>query len=227
MTGLILKDLFCLGKVLKSYALIFCVYAALALTGVWSVSFLAGFLSIMITMLPFTCFSFDYAAKWEVYGVALPVSRSKTVAARYLTLLLLMAVGIVVIAAIGAGLVIAGEEMNFIEILAAGCVCLVLGVLANSIMLPLIYLFGAERARIVFYGVLLGIGGLAALWLFPMGGLEWLKMLDSVIGGPDSPTVVIATMPPWLAAVDIAAVCAVLLGVSFGISCAIFKRKEV
>lgn len=224
MTGLILNDLLCLRKVLKSYAIIFVIYVVLAVTGIWSVSFLAGFLSVMISMLPFTCFSFDHAAKWEAYGLALPVSRNKTVAARYLTLLSLMAAGIIILAVIGVVLPATGEEMDFI---AAGCVCLVLGVLVNSIMLPLIYFFGAERARIVFYGVFLGVGGLAALWLLPLGGLDWLRSLDSVIGSPDGPTVVITTMPPWLVAVDVALVCAALLGVSFLISCAIFKRKEM
>ena len=227
MTGLILKDILCLRKVLKSYALIFAIYALLAVAGVWSVSYLVGFIIMMVSMLPFTCFNVDYTAKWETYGLALPVSRNKTVAARYLALLLMMAVGIVVIVAIGMVLLAAGEEIGFVENFAVGGVCLALGVLLNSITIPLIYLFGAERARIVFFGVFFGIGGLVALWLLPLGGLQWLNMLDSTIGGPDGPTVVISTGSPWLAAVSVALVCAALLGVSFLISCAIYKRKEM
>ena len=222
MTGFILKDILCLRKVLRSYVLIFGVYALMVATGVWSVSVLVGFLSLMVTMLPFTCFNVDHAAKWDTYGLALPVSRNKIVGARYLALLLLLAVCAVISLLVGAGMLLSGRGEDVSVTLLTALVCLGLGTLINAPMLPLIYWFGAERARIIFFALFFGVSGLGTLWLVPMGGAEWLK---AVINNTDafyqSEAFVAA------AALVFLAVSLALLGVSYLISCAIYKRKEM
>ena len=223
MTGLILKDILCLRKVLRSYLVIFGAYALLVATGVWSVSVLLGFLSVMVSMLPFTCFNVDHAAKWDAYGLALPVSRNKIVGARYLALLLMIAMGAVIALAAGAGIWIAGRgEEEFFVTLLTGLVCLGLGSLINAPMLPLIYWFGAERARIVFFALFFGIGGLLGLWLLPMGGAQWL---ETIIIDTDA----FYQNKFFIAAVSLlcVAVSLTLRGVSYLISCAIYRRKEM
>ena len=227
MTGLILKDLLCLRKTISLYAIFAAGFLALCIAVDFPMSTMGSFLSVMMMVLPITTFTYDHAAKWEVYGLALPVSRTKTVAARYLLFLLLMG-GVAVIAAVfDAVLLLMDRQDSAWDLLLTFCSCIGAGVLFNAILLPLVYRFGIERAKIIAFGLIIALTGLVTLWLLPLRGLQWLEMLDSTIGGPDGPTVVISTGSPWLAALSVALVCAALLGVSFLISCAIFKKKEM
>lgn len=223
MTGFIWKDILCLRKILRSYLVIFAVYALLVATGVWSMNFLIGFLAVMASMLPFTCFNVDHAAKWDTYAVALPVSRGKIVGARYLALLLMMAMGVVIALIVGVGMWIAGRgEEELVTTLLTGLIFLGLGALINAPMLPLVYRFGAERARIIFFALFFGVAGLLSLWLLPMGGAEWL---DGIMENPDAfyQNEYFVTV----AALAFVAVCFALLGVSFLISRAIYQRREM
>ncbi len=221
MTGLILKDFLCLRKVLKSYLIVLVIYVALTVAGVWSPAFTTGFFSVMAAMLPFTCFNMDYTAKWEPYGAALPVSRNKTVAARYLTLLITLgAVAVLELATAVAVWLTDGLEAALSSLLAS-CLCLGMGAVLNAIILPLIYRFGAERARIIFYAAFLGLIGLAVLWLVPLGGGEWLMEHLPPLEAENAAALIAALL---LLSV---AVCFLLLIPSYFISCAIYKKKEL
>lgn len=216
MTGLILKDFLGLRKVLKICLFILALYAALMFAGVWTAPMTAGFFSVVVAMLPLSCFNMDQMSKWESYGAALPVSRNQTVAARYLTLLIML--GVVALADLAMAAVtwvIEGRE-EALSALLAGCVCLSLAAVLNAVVLPLIYKSGAERGRIIFSGALLGAGGLAVLWLMPMGGAAWLVDLLSRPGERHM------AAPALL----FAAVCLLLLIPSCAVSCAIYKNKE-
>ncbi len=221
MTGLVLKDFLGLRKVLKSYLIVLVIYVALTVFGVWSPAFTTGFFAVMAAMMPFTCFNLDYTAKWEPYGAALPVSRNKTVAARYLTLLIMLgAVAVLELATAGA-FWLAGDREETLSSLVAGCLCLGMGAVLNAIILPLIYKFGAERARVIFYAAFLGLIGLAVLWLAPLGGLEWLMDAFAWLEARDMMGLLAAL--PFL----FVAVCFLLLAPSYFISCAIYRRKEL
>ncbi len=221
MTGLILKDFLGLRKVLKSYLIVLVIYVALTVFGVWSPSFTTAFFSMMAAMLPFTCFNMDYTAKWEPYGAALPLSRNKTVAARYCTLLIMQgAVAVLELATAGA-LWLTGDREEALSCLLAGCLCLGMGAVLNAIILPLIYRFGAERARIIFYAAFLGLIGLAVLWLVPLGGGEWLMSTLDWLEDRDMMGMLVAI--PFL----FVAGCFLLLIPSYFISCAIYKKKEL
>ena len=227
MTGLIWKDFLCLRKSISVYAIFTVGFLALCIAVDFTTSSIASFLSIVVMVLPITAFSYDKQAKWDIYGMALPVSRTKTVAARYLLFLLLMG-GVAVIAAVFlTGLNLMNRQDSAWELLLTFCGCMGAGVLFNAILLPLTYRFGIERAKIIAFGLIIAIAGLVTLWLLSFSGHQWLEVLDSTIGGPDGPTVVISSGSPWLAAATVTLVCAALLGVSFLISCAIFKKKEM
>lgn len=219
MTGLILKDFLGLRNVLKSYLIVLVIYVALTVFGVWSPAVTTAFFAMMAGMLPFTCFNMDHAAKWEPYGAALPVNRNKTVAARYLTLLIMLgAVAALELATAGVlWLTVSQEEA--LSALMASCVCLGMGAVLNAIILPLIYRFGAERARIIFYAAFLGLIGLAVLWLVPLGGAEWLMDALAWLEGRDM--MGLLAVLPFL----FVAVCLLLLIPSWFISCAIYKKS--
>ena len=217
MTGLILKDFLILRRTLRSYLLILAIYVAVAFLGYWSASFVGGFMMVMVSMLPMNVFAYDKQAKWDVYGLSLPVGRTKTVAARYLAVLIMFAASAVLTTVVSVALNIAGRmEESLGEYLLACTVCAVLAMLVNAMLLPFLYKFGPERARMMFFGVMGVIVLLIVAFLLPLGGLEWLKSLDA-------PTL------EQIAAVPVAAVIAglVLLVLSFLLSRHFYGAKDV
>ncbi len=217
MSGLIVKDFLILRKTLRSYLLILAVYVAVAFAGYWSSSFVGGFMMVMVALLPMNTFAYDKQAKWDVYGLSLPVGRTKTVAARYLAVLIMFAASAALTIVLGAVMNLAGRmEEELGEYLFACALCIVIAMLANAMMLPFLYKFGPERARIMFFGVIGVIALAAAVFLIPLGGLEWLKSLDA-------PTL------EQIAAVPVAAVIAglALLVLSFLLSRHFYGNQDV
>ena len=179
MSGLIVKDFLILRKTLRSYLLILAIYVAVAFAGYWSSSFVGGFMMVMVALLPMNTFAYDKQAKWDVYGLSLPVGRTKTVAARYLAVLIMFAASAALTIVLGAVMNLAGRmEEELGEYLFACALCIVIAMLVNAMMLPFLYKFGPERARIMFFGVIGVIALVVVVVLIPLGGLEWLNSLD-------------------------------------------------
>lgn len=218
MTGLILKDLLILRKTLRSYLFMLIVYVGIAFTGVWSADIVGVLLVVMVVMLPMNVFAYDKQAKWDTYGLALPVGRTKTVAARYLCVLLLCLLSVGLTAILGVMLYAAGRVEEPVEFLVSCSVMGLMSVLVNAIMLPFLYKFGPERARMMFFGIMGGILLLVVAALFPLGGLEWLKSLELA-----EPTPAQAAAIPAIAAVAGLA----LLAVSFLLSRHFYGAKDV
>ena len=218
MTGLILKDFLILRKTLRSYLFVLVVYAGVAFTGVWSADIVGVLMVVTVTMLPMNVFAYDKQAKWDTYGLALPVGRTKTVAARYLCVLLLCLLSVGLTAILGVMLYAAGRVEEPVEFLVSCSVMGLMSVLVNAIMLPFLYKFGPERARMMFFGIMGGIVLLVVAALFPLGGLEWLKSLELA-----EPTPAQAAAIPAVAAVAGLA----LLAVSFLLSRHFYGSKDV
>lgn len=179
MTGLILKDLLILRKSLRSYLMVVGIYMALAFAGVWQADFVGSFVAVMVAILPMNVFAYDKQSKWDVYGLSLPVGRTRTVAARYLTALLLCLVSLALVAVLGSVMNVLGLIEDPLSYMASCAACGLLAMLMNAILLPFLYKFGAERARLMFYAVMGAIFLLGVVVMIPMGGLEQLKALEA------------------------------------------------
>ena len=216
MIGLVIKDFLILRKSVRSYLLMMAVYAAIAFSGAWSADIIGVLTVVVVALLPMNVFAYDKQAHWDTYGLALPVGRTKTVAARYLCVLLLCLGSIALTAIAGVALYAAGRIEEPAEFMVSCAVMGLLAVLMNAVMLPFLYKFGPERARIMFYGVV-GLLVLAGwMFLFPLGGVEWLQTL-----GEPAPAQIAAI--PFIAA--IAGV--VLLALSFLLSRHFYGAKDV
>ncbi len=218
MTGLILKDVLILRKTLRSYLFMMIVYAAIAFTGVWTADIVGVLMVVMVMMLPMNVFAYDKQCQWDTYGLALPVGRTRTVAARYLCVLLLCVCSVALTALLGAALYAAGRVEEPVEFMVTCSVMGLMSVLVNAIMLPFLYKFGPERARMMFFGIMGGIVLLIAAVLFPLGGLEWLKSLELA-----EPTLGQAAIVPAAAALAGLA----LLAASFLLSRHFYGTKDV
>ena len=218
MTGLILKDFLILRKSLRSYLLILIVYAGIAFSGVWSADIVGVLMVVMVMLLPMNVFAYDKQCQWDTYGLALPVGRTKTVAARYLCVLLLCLFSVALTAVLGVALYAAGRVEEPVEFMVTCSVMGLMSVLVNAIMLPFLYKFGPERARMMFFGIMGGVVLLIAAILFPLGGLNWLKSLDLT-----EPTFGQATIVPAVAALA----GLILLALAFLLSRHFYGSKDV
>ncbi len=218
MTGLILKDFLILRKTLRSYLFIMLVYAAIAFSGVWSADIVGVLMVVVVMMLPMNVFAYDKQCQWDIYGLSLPVGRTKTVAARYLCVLLLCACSVALTAAAGAALYAAGRLEEPVEFMVSCSAMGLMSVLVNAVMLPFLYKFGPERARMMFFGVMGVIVLLIVAFLLPLGGLEWLKSLEIA-----EPTFAQAAVIPAIAALAGAA----LLALSFLLSRHFYGTKDL
>lgn len=218
MTGLILKDFLILRKTLRSYLFIMIVYAAIAFSGVWTADIVGVLMVVVLMMLPMNIFAYDKQCQWDTYGLALPVGRTRTVAARYLCVLLLCVFSVALTAVLGVALYAAGRVEEPVEFMVTCSVMGLMSVLVNAIMLPFLYKFGPERARMMFFGIMGGVVLLIAAFLFPLGGLNWLKSLELT-----EPTFKQATIIPTVAALA----GLVLLALSFLLSRYFYGSKDV
>ena len=218
MTGLILKDFLILRKSLRSYLFMLVVYTAIAFSGVWSADIVGVLMVVIVMLLPMNVFAYDKQCQWDTYGLALPVGRTKTVAARYLCVLLLCLLSVALTSVLGVALFAAGRVEEPVEFMVSCSVMGLMSVLVNAIMLPFLYKFGPERARMMFFGILGGCVLLIVTILFPLGGLSWLKSLELA-----EPPLRQATTVPAVAALAGVA----LLALSFLLSRHFYGSKDV
>lgn len=217
MSGLLWKDILVSRKNLKFYIYFLLAYFALAVLGIFEITFVTTFSTIILMMVPVSAFSFDEAAKWDRFCRSLPLESRDIVGARYLftLLILLVLAACSSMCAVALTLLDLGNA-SLIENLASMLGSLGAGLFIVDVMLPLCFKLGPERARPYLFAVIL-IPFVAVFLLLGFGpdlglSLEFLNQIPetSALG-------VIALLP--LAGLA-------CLGLSFLISCRIVDRKE-
>ena len=164
--------------------------------------------------------NFDENCKWDTYARTLPLSAGAQVAARYLTCLLMIAAGSVGALAmmLSAGAV-RGEldaELMRVDLLTIVVMAFVV-LVYDGLALPLAYRFGAAKAQgwVIIAYVGLFAAGFLLYRAFP-GALNVLEtpFFTDVVFGP-------------VGAALLLALGLLLLAVSWAVSAAIYKRKEI
>ena len=216
MTGLIMKDMLVSKRSLKAYLGIMLFYAVLTFLGVFSTAFVTAFVSVMLIMLPIGAFTYDEAAKWDRYAMALPLGRRAVVGARYCFTLLVTLVSLALALLSGVAVSITGQG-SLTEVMVSAFATLATGLLVADILIPLCYKLGAERARPYLYAIVF-IPIIVLFLAFRMGvriDASWLDRLAQ-----SSPGALLALSAlPLLAALA-------LMFVSYFISCRIAANKE-
>ena len=153
MTGLLLKDLYCLKQNVKGLIFILVI---------WGVAFLpqgnGGLLMIYLSMMVsamyiFTLSSYDKQAKWDTYALSMPLTRANMVQEKYIASILML----IVSALVSTGLVIlvwvirtsglSGEFLSAIAItlIQGAGMCL----LYTALALPISLWLGPEKGRYI------------------------------------------------------------------------------
>ncbi len=147
MKGLILKDLLNLKSTFKMLGLMIFLFAVIYIPQ--GNGFIFGMIILMVSMMVVTTISYDDLAKWDAYALTMPVTRKEIVFSKYLVMALLNTLGAVLALIVGIiGSMIMGQSFST-EVLAIIGVLYLIAFSYGSMMVPLIYRFGTEKARLM------------------------------------------------------------------------------
>lgn len=220
MTGLILKDFLVLKKTLRYYVFLMAVYALFAFTGTFTYSIISGFAVMLGAMGPMSAFAYDEQARWDKFAGASPVGRKGVVTARYLFALILLGVGGIIAALVSLGVTWFGkaEVSVWWEPLAVSAAICLVGLLLDSVILPVIFKFGSEKSRVISMIIFVAcFGGMALLsYLDGYGSLD-LSGLERTV----------AALPPAVLLAAPVVLILLLFWLSYRISVGIYLKKEL
>ena len=146
MLGFIKKDLAMIKSNFKLLGVIIIIFTVLGLLEEMDISFILPFICVMIMI---STFSYDNYNKWDAYSVTIPNGRKLSVASKYITTIILTLV--VSIITIILSLIISyvnNNTINYEQILTSMFGTIFGTLLVLTIMYPIIYKYGVEKARI-------------------------------------------------------------------------------
>lgn len=199
MKALLISDILVIKAQAKSVLIVLALWLAISAYNGSGVFFSA--LSVVYAMmLPITCIAAFEKSHFERYALAMPLTRTGMALGHYVFALLcslaLAALGFVACVAMGGGIM---------ESLVTCAACFSVAVVMVSVLLPVVYKFGTEKARLTMVAIFV-------VFLLFFGGA--LKLLDIEL---ESLTDIFVLLP-FLAAI--------ILCVSAAISVHIVKKRE-
>lgn len=154
MKSLVLKDLYNIGHNSKTMIFMLLLFACIFIpsSGTETYIIMSG---ILCSMMIITTFSFDETSNWTKYAMIMPVSRKDVVAGKFIVLFIFSAIGVInglVIGFIGGILTHRVDYSSLTDIVTLFAVMLaglIVAVILGSISIPLMFWFGAEKARML------------------------------------------------------------------------------
>lgn len=205
MKGLILKDLLNLKSTFKTLGIMILFFACVFIPQ--GNGFIFGIIILMFAMMVVTTISYDDLAKWDTYALTMPVTRKEIVTSKYLIMIILNTLGALLALVVGIlGNIIMGQSFD-LEILAITGVIFLIAFIFGSVIIPLIYKFGTEKARLML--ILCALIPTALILL-----LEQTNVPLPTIGNP------------WIYLILLVGLTIAGLIVSFTISLRIYEKKE-
>ena len=210
MMGLFIKDLYNIRKYVKQIglSLIFFVIFAINLK---SPAYLVGMIVMMSSMLVITSMSYDESAKWDKYALTMPLLRKDIVLSKYLFLVFTVIAGTVLSGIAAVILSVIMKIQNSVDNLLACGIIAMIALFMFSILMPILFKYGVEKARIIMFAVfavpflvVVGLLKLLEILNIPKPGMEQIKML-----GFASPVIVLITV-----------------FISYNLSVQIYNKKE-
>lgn len=209
MIGLMLKDLLSLKKAGGKMVIILGLYTVIfASTG--GITFLSAMIIMILTMLVMNTFSYDELSKWDYYALSLPVAKQQIVLSKYLLSLFLNLIGILISLAV----YVVKKQVN-LESAFSLCALSCTALLMASVLLPLLFKLGTQKARI----------WMILIFLLPTAGIMALSSLGIKLSGNSLAAISDSTIELLVYLAVPAAF--ILFAVSYLVSCHIFKNKKL
>ncbi len=182
MIGFIKKDLAMIKSNFKLLGVLIIVYAIMGLMEKMDISFILPFMCVMIMI---SSFSYDNYNKWDAYSISLPNGRKNSVKSKYITTILMtLIVSIITIILSFIISYVNTKTINYEQILVTMFGTIFGTLLVLTIMYPIIYKFGVEKARIGIFLLVFGIvivGSLIANFLDLSIVLKSLAFLEDYL----------------------------------------------
>ena len=153
MRSLILKDLYNIGHNAKSMLFMLGVLAVVLIPTSGASAYIIVS-AILCSMMIVTTFTFDDNSSWLRYAIIMPVSKKDIVVGKYIMLVIFCVIGSLfgLVVSLIAGLAMRKITFNLagiVELLLLTLVALVISLISGSMSIPLVFKFGAERARVL------------------------------------------------------------------------------
>ncbi len=182
MIGFIKKDLAMIKSNFKLLGVLIVVYAIMGLMGKMDISFILPFMCVMIMI---SSFSYDNYNKWDAYSISLPNGRKSNVKSKYITTILMTFI-VSVITIILSFIIsyVNTKTINYEQILVTMFGTIFGTLLVLTVMYPIIYKFGVEKARIGIFLLVFGIviiGSLLANYLDLSNVLKSFAFLEDYL----------------------------------------------
>ena len=149
MIGLILKDLFTLTRQALMYIVFIAVFSLMPGYN------MASFAVMMACMMPMTALAYDERSHWDRLAASMPYTTAQLVLSKYLMGLILM------LCSVALGLIalplqrLVNPDVSLQELMSVSLGALGAGMLIQGVLLPVMFRFGTEKARL-FMLVLMG-----------------------------------------------------------------------
>ena len=147
MLGLLVKDLMNLKQVAKQFLLIMVLYSVIFIPS--GGSGFAGMIVMLSSILILTAIGYDDKARWDKYALSMPLTRRDLVVSKYLLLLLLNIAGAVMSLLILGIVSAVRHTVDFAGELGSVGVIAGLMMVMFSILMPLLFKYGVEKARML------------------------------------------------------------------------------
>ncbi|EGT5273218.1 ABC-2 transporter permease [Clostridioides difficile] len=212
MKGLILKDLLNLKGNIKFILLFIIMFGFMSSLGDGNINNFIGVIIVLCTTMIVSTFSYDDLNKWDSYVLTMPINRNDIVLSKYLTMLIFSFIGVLVSLIVSVTIGYFKNTLILNETLLINALILSISVCFGSLILPLIYKFGTERARLL----------MILCFLVPTLALLVFKSILENISSPISIEIILNTLVYSLPFVAI-----LLFVISYFISSKIYSKKEV
>ena len=187
MKGLLLKEFYMTTKYCRPFLLIVIVFLAVSFFGDDNIFFIL-YPVLISSMIPVTLMSYDEHDKWTLYSATLPYTRSQLVSSKYLIGLIFGAAAYVISIAATIVRMQLNGYFSLDSLLGMAVILLALGMLAPTLLLPLVFKFGTEKGRIAFYVMICLMtaagtiaAGLGLQFALPVGGVWILAAVVLII----------------------------------------------
>ncbi|MBT2146021.1 ABC-2 transporter permease [Clostridioides difficile] len=211
MKGLILKDLLNLKGNVKFILLFIIMFGFMSSLGDGNVNNFIGVIIVLCTTMIVSTFSYDDLNKWDSYVLTMPINRNDIVLSKYLTMLIFSFTGVLVSLIVSVTIGYFKNTLILNETLLINALILSISVCFGSLILPLIYKFGTERARL----------SIILCFLVPTLALLVFKSILENISSPISIEIILNTLVYSLPFVAI-----LLFVISYFISSKIYSKKK-
>ncbi|MDY5844961.1 MAG: ABC-2 transporter permease [Bariatricus sp.] len=155
MKGLLLKDYYMTRKYCRSFFFIIFIFIAVSVFADGNF-FFTLYPIVFASMIPVTLLAYDERSKWNIYSETLPYSRAQIVSVKYLMALILIS-GVWIFSFAAMILKCTTTYTAFTkELIFSGLALHATGLLCVSILLPVIFKFGSEKGRLVYFVIIIG-----------------------------------------------------------------------